>query len=83
MTQTTKIIDISLATRIKLARTAKNMTQKTLADISDIDPGQLSKYENGLTPTPENLEKIQKALGVNLNDPRFIQATHNFLAIAA
>lgn len=83
MTQTAQMIDISLATKIRLARAAKNLTQKSLADSTGIDPGQLSKYEKGLTPTPENLDKIQSALGVNLSDPRFIQAASNFLAVAA
>lgn len=83
MTQTVQVIDISLATKLRLARAAKNMTQKSLASITDIDPGQLSKYEKGLTPTPENLDKLQQALGVNFNDPQFIQAAHSFLAVAA
>ncbi|MDC7218950.1 MAG: XRE family transcriptional regulator [Spirochaetales bacterium] len=55
----------SLGSRIKEKRVALGMSQKTLADLTDLTPGFLSQVERDLTePSITSLRKISKALNV-------------------
>lgn len=50
---------------IKDARKAKNMTQKELSVIVGVDPGMISRYENGqVSPSDEILRRSASALNV-------------------
>lgn len=53
--------------RLKELRTAKMLTQETVAELIDIQPENYSRLENGLSfPKPENLMKISKVLDVEI-----------------
>ena len=55
--------------RLRELRTAKMLTQETVAELIDISPENYSRIENGLSfPKPENITKISKALGVEVAD---------------
>ena len=47
-----------LGEKLKLYREKNNMTQKEVAEILNVEPGTISKYELGLTET--NIESIKK-----------------------
>lgn len=54
-----------LGKRIREIRTARDLTQEQLSDLTDIGASSISKIESGhFHPTDENLEKIAKALNV-------------------
>lgn len=60
---------MKIGERIKDIRTAKNLSQKEVALLLEMDQSQYSKIENGKTdPYFSTIEKISNALGVNLND---------------
>lgn len=62
-------IKILLGKRIKELRKSLSLTQEQMAEIVGIEPNNLSRIENGKNfPTPENLQKIAKALGVCVNE---------------
>ena len=53
---------------IKIIRSAKGITQKKLAEISNLDKSYISRIESEeRAPTLESLEKISKALNVPLH----------------
>lgn len=53
--------------RLREVRTAKMLTQETIAELIDIQPENYSRIENGLSfPKPENLLKISKVLDVEI-----------------
>lgn len=53
--------------RLRELRTAKMLTQETVAELIDIKPENYSRIENGLSfPKPENLVKLSKVLGVEI-----------------
>lgn len=48
-----------LGDKIKLYRENKKMTQNEVADVLDVSPATISKYESGaLKPNIESLKKI-------------------------
>lgn len=58
-----------LGQRIKEIREGQNMKQVKLAEIIEMEPSNLSKLENGnQLPREENIEKIAKALNVEVKD---------------
>lgn len=58
-----------IGTKIKKAREAKGLSQKEVALSLKMDPAQYSRIENGKTdPSFSSIEKIAKALGVDLSD---------------
>lgn len=74
--------------KLKEARKIRNITQKKLAELTEITQDRISKYENGQEMTVSNLIKICKALNVN---PDFILGfsheikeikTHNSINLA-
>lgn len=53
--------------RLRELRTAKKLTQETVAELIDIKPENYSRIENGLSfPKPENIVKLSKVLGVEV-----------------
>lgn len=53
--------------RLREIRTAKKLTQETIAELIDIQPENYSRIENGLSfPKPENILKISKVLNVEV-----------------
>lgn len=57
-----------LGQRIKYLRKSQNITQEKLAELINMDITSLSKIETGRNyPQPETIEKIAKALNVNIN----------------
>jgi len=56
-----------LGKRIREIRVARNLTQEDLSELTDIGASSISKIESGhFHPTDENLERIAKALKVDL-----------------
>lgn len=63
------LLSKKLGQRIKEIREGQNMKQVKLAEIIDMEPSNLSKLENGnQLPKEENIEKIAKALNVEIKD---------------
>lgn len=57
-----------LGQRIKYFRKAKKLTQEQLAEIVSMEPNSISIIESGRNfPTLNSLEKIAKALDIELN----------------
>ncbi len=53
--------------RLRELRTAKKLTQETVAELIDIKPENYSRIENGLSfPKPENIVKLSKVLDVEI-----------------
>ena len=53
--------------RVRELRTAKKLTQETVAELIDIKPENYSRIENGLSfPKPENIVKLSKVLDVEI-----------------
>lgn len=60
---------MNIGEKIKTVREAKNLSQKEISNMVQMDQSQYSKIENGKTdPTTNTLEKIAKALGIELSD---------------
>ena len=58
-----------IGSRIKALRVARKLTQEDLAEKSDLNPKYISGIEVGKqNTTVDTLEKIAKALGVELSD---------------
>ena len=58
-----------LGRRVQELRKLQNIKQEQLAELIGIAPRNLSNIETGRTfPSPENLEKIAKVLGVKIKD---------------
>lgn len=63
------ILSKLLGQRIKELRKRNNLTQAELAEIIGMETTNLCKLENGgQLPKEENIEKIAKALKVNIKD---------------
>ncbi len=63
------ILSKLLGQRIKDLRKRNKLTQAKLAEIIDMETTNLCKLENGgQLPKEENIEKIAKALNVNIKD---------------
>ena len=59
----------SIGERIRDIRKVKNMSQKEVALILEMDQSQYSRIENGKTdPYFSTIEKITKALNISLNE---------------
>lgn len=60
---------MKISSNIKAIREAKGLSQKEVAVMLKMDASQYSKIENAKTdPTSSTLEKIAKALGVELSE---------------
>ncbi len=61
--------------RLREIRTAKMLTQETVAELIGIKPENYSRIENGLSfPKPENIVKLSEVLGVEIAE--LFQFTH-------
>lgn len=59
----------ALAGFLARARKAKGLTQAKLAPLVEVEQGQVSRWERGLSiPTERSLERLAAALGVDLAD---------------
>lgn len=66
---------MTLAEKIKLARTKSGMTQKEVASRMEISQQAYGQYESGKRePKPETVARIANALGVSVSE--FIQYGH-------
>lgn len=55
-----------MITRVRLERKLRNMRQKELAEKAGIEPGMLSKIENGwIKMGDKTISKLQHALGLS------------------
>jgi transcriptional regulator with XRE-family HTH domain len=60
---------MDIGNKIKKVREAKGFSQRQIAKELGMDPSQYSKIENGKTdPTTSTLEKIAKALNIEISD---------------
>ncbi len=51
-------------TRLKLNREESNMTQRELAEIMEVDPSTVSKWETGeRVPEPKHMQKFAELFG--------------------
>lgn len=58
-----------LGEKLKLYREKNNMTQKEVAEILDVEPGTISKYELGLTePNIESIKKLAEIFNVTIDE---------------
>ena len=58
-----------LGEKLKLYREKNNMTQKEVAEILDVEPGTISKYELGLTePNIESIKKLAEIFNVTTDE---------------
>jgi len=65
-----------LGARIKELRKTKGLSQEKIAEIVGVDPKHISRIEVGKSyPSLDTLEKIAKALGMELKD--FFEFAHN------
>lgn len=59
---------MNVGENIKRIRVAKNLSQKQVIAVANLDAAQYSRIENGKTdPSATTLERIAKALGVTLS----------------
>ena len=65
----TTITVIQLPDDLRGALAAAGMSQNDLAATTNIDAGTISRYVNGLAPTPRNAAKIAEALGLVIDGP--------------
>lgn len=64
-------ISLSFGKRLMQARNAKGITQKDLAQMINEKSGVINEYENGrAVPNPNIINKLEKALGTKLRDPK-------------
>ena len=58
-----------LGDKIKLYRENKKMTQNEVADVLDVSPATISKYESGaLEPNIESLKKLAELFEVSVDE---------------
>ena len=55
--------------RVREIRKSKGLTQEQIAELINIEPPNVSKMESGLHfPQPDKIEKLAKALDVNIQE---------------
>ncbi|MBW1714954.1 MAG: helix-turn-helix transcriptional regulator [Deltaproteobacteria bacterium] len=59
-----------MSSGLKGLRQDKGITQKQLAKVTGIPQPKISLFEAGLPPKPEEIEKLAKALEVEVNYER-------------
>lgn len=60
---------INIGNRIKNLREASDISARTLAQMTNLDPSQISKIERGSSkPSLDALERICKALNISLSE---------------
>lgn len=62
-------LKLKFGKRVRELRKSKGFTQEQIAELINIEPPNFSKMENGMHfPQPEKIEKIAKALGVEIRE---------------
>lgn len=60
---------MNLGNKIKLYRESKNMTQKEVAEILEVEAATVSKYEKGmLEPSIESLKRLSNTFGITIDE---------------
>ncbi len=58
-----------LGERIKVYRESKKMTQKDIAEILEVEPGTISKYESGMIePNIESIKRLAETFGITIDE---------------
>ena len=58
-----------LGERIKEYRKSKKMTQKDIAEILEVEPGTISKYESGMIePNIESIKRLAETFGITIDE---------------
>lgn len=65
---------IPFSTKLAVMRTARGLNQAELARELGIDPALISRYENGLKPSSEQIKNLEKFFGADFNHPEIEQA---------
>lgn len=60
---------IPFSTKLAVIRTARGLNQYELAEKMGIDKSLISRYENGLKPSSDQIENLEKVLNVDFNHP--------------
>ena len=60
---------MNIGNRIKKYRESKNMTQRDIAEILEVEPGTISKYESGLIePNIESIKKLSEIFEITIDE---------------
>ena len=58
-----------LGKKIKAYRESKKMTQKDIAEILEVEPGTISKYESGMIePNIESIKRLAETFGITIDE---------------
>ena len=58
-----------LGEKIKSYRESKKMTQKDIAEILEVEPGTISKYESGMIePNIESIKRLAETFGITIDE---------------
>ena len=58
-----------LGEKIKAYRESKKMTQKDIAEILEVEPGTISKYESGMIePNIESIKRLAETFGITIDE---------------
>lgn len=58
-----------LGEKIKSYRESKKMTQKDIAEILEVEPGTISKYESGIIePNIESIKRLAETFGITIDE---------------
>lgn len=58
-----------LGGKIKAYRESKKMTQKDIAEILEVEPGTISKYESGMIePNIESIKRLAETFGITIDE---------------
>ena len=60
---------MSIGNKIKKYRELKKMTQKDIAEILEVEPGTISKYESGtIEPNIESIKRLSETFGITIDE---------------
>lgn len=65
---------VPFSTRLALTRISRQLTQAEVASGAGIDQALISRYEKGLAPTQDNVEKLEGFFGIKFDDPKVEEA---------
>ena len=70
-----------LGEKIKAYRESKKMTQKDIAEILEVEPGTISKYESGMIePNIESIKRLAETFGITIDELLKNEVRYNSLA---
>lgn len=78
MSQKHSFTTVPFSTRLTLMRVGRRMSQAELAKSVEIDQAIISRYENGLAPSTEHVEKFEDFFGVEFDHPKVEEAVQIF-----